>query len=586
MADLAMGSRWHWPVLPERDTPQPMRFLGWFLGCLSVLVFPASAETESSSRPNFVVILADDLGYSDLGCYGGEIRTPNLDALAKAGLRFTQTYNSSRCCPSRASLLTGLYPHQAGIGRFVGDGKLEGYRGRLNERCVTLGEVLGAAGYTILACGKWHVNTPGPIERGFDEFYGFVHGYGVDSWNPSMMIRLPEGRPQREYGEGSYFATDAITDHALDFLQDARKEDQPWLLYLAYQAPHFPVQAPPELTETYLSTYADGWDAIREKRLGRMKTLGLIDREMELPPRGPIDLVRVAKRIGSMTEDGRNPAWDSLDQDRQADLARRMAVYAAMVENMDQNIGRVVEDLRQSGELENTLILFLSDNGACAEWEPYGFDLDASEYEGRPPGHGINSGTPGKPNVLHRGKALASMGGPGSLFSYGCGWANVSNTPLALYKHYAHEGGIRTPMIAHWPAGISDKGELRPHVSHVMDVMPTLVELARAGYPGEPIQPIEGRSLLPAFEGKPATPRSLLFEHERNIAWRVGDWKLVGEKGVSRDTLREEADWRLYDLSSDPAEQVNLAAKHPERVASMKQDLLKEAKRTRVLPAP
>lgn len=561
-----------------------MRSLRWFVGCLLALVSPASGE--GGERPNFLVILADDLGYSDLGCYGGEIRTPTLDGLADGGLRFTQAYNSSRCCPSRASLLTGLYPHQAGIGRFVGKGKLPGYRGRLNDRCVTFAEVLGAAGYMTLACGKWHVTTPGPTERGFDEFYGFVHGYGVDSWNPSMMIRLPEGRPQRRYGEGEYFATDAITDHALDFLELARKEDQPWLLYLAYQAPHFPVQAPPELAETYVETYSKGWDVIRKERLERMKALGLIDKELSLPPRGPIDLVKVAERIGSMTADGRNPAWKSLDEDRQADLARRMAVYAAMVENMDQNIGRLVADLRECGELENTLILFLSDNGACAEWEPFGFDLDASEYEGKPAGYGINGYTPGKPNVLHRGEALASMGGPGSLFSYGCGWANVSNTPLALYKHYAHEGGIRTPMIAHWPAGISGQGKLRTHVSHVMDVMPTLVELGRAGYPEEPIQPLEGRSLIPALEGKPPTPRSLLFEHERNIAWREGDWKLVGEKGVAREGLRDEADWRLYELGRDPAEQTNLAAGHPERVERMKQALLREARRTSVLPAP
>lgn len=550
------------------------------------LLLTVATMAVAQPKPNFLIILADDLGYSDLGCYGGEIRTPVLDRLAEGGLRFTQLYNSSRCCPSRASLLTGLYPHQAGIGRFVGNGRLPGYRGRLGDHCVTLGEVLGPAGYTTLACGKWHVNTPGPIERGFDEFYGFIHGYAVDSWNPSLMIRLPEGRPQRQYGKGGYFATDAITDHALDFLELARKAEQPWLLYLAYQAPHFPVQAPPALTASYGETYAKGWDAIRAERCGRMKQLGLIGKDLDLPPRGPIDLVAAAERIGSMTPDGLNPAWDSLDDDRRADLAGRMAVYAAMVENMDCNIGRVVDDLRRSGELENTLILFLSDNGACAEWEPFGFDLDAADYRGNPPGHGINTFTPGRPNVLHRGKDLEAMGGPGSLFSYGCGWANVSNTPLSRYKHYAHEGGIRSPLIAHWPAGISARGELRTQVCHVMDVMPTLVELGRAGYPGQPVMPAEGRSLVPAFDGNPPVPRSLLFEHEGNIAWREGDWKLVGDKGLGRDGLREEADWKLYDLQQDPAEQTDLAARHPERVERMRGMLLREARRTLVLPAP
>lgn len=546
------------------------------------------STVSAAERPNFLVILADDLGFSDLGCYGGEILTPNLDALAENGLRFTQTYNSSRCCPSRASLLTGLYPHQAGIGRFVGNGKLPGYRGHLTDRCVTLAEVLKPAGYGTYACGKWHVNDPGPIERGFDEFYGFVHGYAVDSWDPRMMVRLPEGRPERTYDSEEYFATDAITDHALDFLEIARKREHPWLLYVGYQAPHFPVQAPPELSKSYLKTYSEGWDVIRKQRLDRMKKLGLVQRETELPPRSPIDDFKVAERIGSMTEDGRNPAWSSLEKDRQADLAMRMAVYAAMVENMDQNIGRLVQDLKERGELENTLILFLSDNGACAEWEPYGFDLDASEYTGKKRGYGINGYTPGKPNILHQGDQLAEMGGPGSLFSYGSAWANLCNTPLSLYKHYAHEGGIRTPMIAHWPAGIADRGKYRPHVSHVMDVMPTLVELGKAGYPksDEDVLPMEGRSLVSALAGEPEKPRTLIFEHERNIAIREGDWKLVGEGGLAKEDFRNQAEWRLYDLSNDMAEQTNLAEEHPDKVARLKKKLLEEAKRTLVLPAP
>jgi arylsulfatase len=558
---------------------------------IASLSFANAAEPDApSSRPNILLMLADDLGYSDLGCYGGEIRTPQLDALASNGLRFTQAYNSSRCCPSRASLLTGLYPHQAGIGHFVGNGRLPGYRGRLTDRCVTLPEVLSQAGYGTYMAGKWHVNEPGPIERGFDEFHGFVHGYGVDSWNPRMMIRLPADRPRREYGEGEYFATDALTDHALDFLETAREEDKPWFLYVAYQAPHFPVQAPPELTATYTEIYERGWDVLRAERFERMKGLQLIDDSIELPPRGPIDRVDVARRLGSMTEDGRNPAWDSLDADRRADLARRMAVYAAMVGNMDANIGRLVESLRAHDELENTLILFLSDNGACAEWEPFGFDLDAADYHNNRPGHGVDGATPQKPNVLHTGEALEAMGGPGSLFSYGCAWANLSNTPLSFYKHYAHEGGIRTPLIAHWPARISDKGALRQHVTHVMDLMATFVEVADAPYPeaigGRDILPMEGRSLVAAFEDRPGRPRTLVFEHERNAAVREGGWKLVAHDVIRREGLRPNPVWELYDLAADPLEQRNRASMHPERVERMSRKFLEEALRTLVLPAP
>ncbi len=551
----------------------------------------AADDPKSEARPNILLVLADDLGFSDLGCYGGEVRTPNLDALAAQGVRFTQCYNSSRCCPSRASLLTGLYPHQAGIGRFVGKGtNLPGYRGRLTDRCVTLAEVLGRAGYGTYACGKWHVNEPGPIARGFEEFYGFVHGYAVNSWEPGMMIRLPLGRPQRSCAAGEYFATDAITDHALDFLDIARQKPRPWLLYVAYQAAHFPVQAPRKLIESYVGTYERGWDVLRAERLERMKKLGVVSAGFPLPPRSPIDNLAVAQRLGSLTADGRNPAWDSLDAKRRADLARRMAVYAAMVENMDANVGRMVASLRQHGELENTLILFVSDNGACAEWEPFGFDLDPARFQNPRPGYGIDGATPGSPNVLHEGQALAAMGGPGSLFSYGCAWANLSNTPLSLYKHYAHEGGIRTPLIAHWPARIVGQGQWRTHVAHVMDIMATCVEVAEVKYPvsvaGKDILPLAGRSLLPALRDRPAEPRTLIFEHERNAAIRQGDWKLVGRDILGRDGLRPDARWELYDLRRDPAEQHDIAAENASTVQRLSHAFLEEARRTFVLPAP
>jgi arylsulfatase A-like enzyme len=558
----------------------------FFIVAGALISLPWASADVAGKRPNILLILADDLGWSDMGCYGGEIKTPHLDALAEDGIRFSQAYNSSRCCPSRASLLTGLQPHQAGIGRFVGrDTGAPGYRGRLNENTATLAEVLKRAGYGTYMVGKWHVNEPGPTERGFDEFYGFVHGHGLDSWEPRMMIRLPAGRRGRDYAEGEYFATNAITDHALDFLKIARTEKVPWFLYVAYQAPHFPVQAPLELTESYVSTYEKGWDVLRAERLERLKTLGLVPASLPDPGRSPIENLMLARKAGSATKDGKNPAWDSLPPARRADLARRMAVYAAMVENMDANIGRLVADLRKTGELENTLILFLSDNGACAEWEPFGFDLNPANYANPKPGYGIDGNTTREPSRLHEGEALLKLGGPGSLFSYGSGWANLCNTPLWLYKHHAHEGGIRTPMIAHWPARILDKGAIVTQVAHVMDIMPTALEIAQADYPAT-APALEGMSLLPAFQGKAPVPRALFFEHERNAAWRDGDWKLVGKGALAKDGIRPEVKWELYNLAADPNEQNNLAKAEPERVRDMAAKLLSEARRTHALPSP
>jgi arylsulfatase A-like enzyme len=274
---------------------------------LTFLVFPlAQSQAQSAARPNIIVILADDLGYSDLGCYGGEIKTPTLDGLAKNGLRFTQFYNSARCCPTRASLLTGLYPHQAGVGMMTSDAgaKFPGYRGSLQPYTVTLAEVLKSAGYRTAMSGKWHVGDKlSPIERGFDDFYGFTRGYAVDSFDARMMIRLPQGKPQRSYNPGEYFATDAITDHALDFVNDARQTRQPWFLYVAYQAPHFPVQSRADDAAPYAKTYDQGWDKLRAVRLARMKKLGAVPKNTPLTPRSAIHRPDVAKRLGSMTED-------------------------------------------------------------------------------------------------------------------------------------------------------------------------------------------------------------------------------------------------------------------------------------------
>jgi arylsulfatase len=559
---------------------------------ISLYLAPAHASAAERTKPNILIILADDLGWSDLGCYGGEIRTPNLDALAADGLRFTQFYNSARCCPSRASLLTGLYPHQAGVGlmtsdkaaKYPGAGdrgeEFPGYRGALNSSCVTIAQVLKPAGYRTAAAGKWHVgDSEPPVKRGFDDFYGFVGGYAVDSWEPRMMTRLPEGRPQRSYKPGEYFATDAITDHALDFIGDMRKSGAPWLLYVAYQAAHFPIASRKDDMAGYPEIYAQGWDKIREQRLARQKQIGLLPESTPLTPRSKIPHPVASKRIGSWTEDGNNPAWDSLPADRRADLAQRMAVYAGMVTGMDRNIGRLIADLRASGQFDNTLIIFLSDNGACAEWEPFGFEMVATPNP--VPGTGINQGTQALPNKLYRGDELAKMGQPGSFPSGGSAWANAYNTPWRLYKHYGHEGGIGTPFIAHWPAGVKAKGEFRSQQAHLIDLMATCVDLAGATYPselnGNKILPREGKSLVPAFADQPIEREFLGYEHEGNRAIREGKWKLVSLTA---------APWELYDMDADRVEMNNLAAAEPARVKEMSAKWEAWAKRTHVLPRP
>lgn len=551
-----------------------------FLGLAAVFLFLGQAAA-AGRPPNILLILADDLGYSDLGCYGGEIRTPQLDVLSTRGLRFTQFYNCSRCCPSRAALLTGLYPHQAGVGAMTGDQGRPGYRGSLQANCVTIAQVLKSAGYRTAMVGKWHVgDNVSPIVRGFDDFFGWTRGYAVDSWEPQMMLRLPNGAPQRTYQPGRFFATDALTDHALDFLAALRNGTNPWFLYVAYQAPHFPVQSRPEDLHDYSAVYVRGWDAIRAERLARQKAIGLVAADTTLPPRSAIPLPAVAKRLGSSTPDGNNPAWETLPEERRQDLAQRMAIYAGMVSGMDRNIGRLIDDLTASQQLDNTLIFFLSDNGACAEWEPFGFDLQP--VKDPQAGVGINQGTPGAPNVLHAGTDLGAMGGPGSLFSYGSAWANACNTPWRLYKHSGHEGGISTSCIVHWPAGIKTPGQFRRQPAHLIDILPTCLAVSNASYPtslnGHAILPSEGTSLLPAFADQPPTRDLLAWEHEGNAALRSGDWKLV--------RLGEGSPWELYNLANDRTELHNVAEQHPSLVQSLATKWRAWAERTHVFPKP
>ena len=522
----------------------------------------AKPGPPGKSRPNVLLILADDLGYADLGCYGGEIATPSLDALAANGLRFRQFTNGTRCCPTRASLLTGLYPHQAGVGDMNNDTGQPGYRGFPQPNTLTIAEVLKAAGYHTSMVGKWHLSagpkTPRPTDRGFDEFYGMVGGFNSCFQEDPYYTRLPAGRKKREYAKDAFYSSDVFGDYALDFLAEARRQRKPFFQYLAFNAPHFPLHAKPDDIKRYADTYTAGWDRLRERRLARQVELGLLPKGTPLSPRSPFTTRRDFLRSGE------NPAWDSLDAGRRADLARRMAVYAAMVECLDRNVGRVIDDLKKNGELDNTLVLFLSDNGACAEWDPFGFDVNS-----------------GPKNILHQGDQLAAMGGPKTYHSYGSGWANAGCTPFRMYKHYCHEGGIRTPLIVHWPKGIAAKGEVRDQVGHVIDVMATCVDLCGATYParagGMVITPMEGKSLRPAFAGQALEREYLAWEHQGNRALRAGKWKLVA---------KANAPWELYDIDADPVELNDLAARLPDRAMELAGKWEAWAKRCHVLPYP
>lgn len=534
-----------------------MRGCVLFVGLLASLL-PAAEPV----RPNVLLILADDLGYADLGCYGGEMATPNLDRLATNGLRFRQFYNGTRCCPSRASLLTGLYPHQAGVGLMNGNGGQPGYRGFPQPNTVTIAEVLRAAGYHTSMVGKWHLSagpkTPRPTERGFDEFYGMIGGFNSCFQEEPFYTRLPAGRGRRPYAKDAFYSSDVFGDYALDFLNEARQQKKPFFQYLAFNAPHFPLHAKPDDIKRYATTYTHGWDKLREQRLAKQIELGVLPKGTTLTPRSGFATRADFYRTGD------NPAWATLDADRQADLARRMAIYAAMVTCMDHNIGRVLDDLKKHQQLENTLVLFLSDNGACAEWDPFGFDESS-----------------GPKNILHRGEQLATMGNAKTYHSYGSGWANAGNTPFRWYKHECHEGGIRTPCIVHWPQGIAAKGEFRDQPSHLIDILATCVDVCQAKYPttfqGNAITPREGTSLVPAFANRPL-PRDLLaWEHERSRAIRVGSWKLVALAGQP---------WELYDLERDPTEMQNLAATHPDRVKTLAEQWSRWATRCNVLPYP
>lgn len=555
------------------------------LAVVAVLIFsgfekkrPALSVPAAARKPNIIVILADDMGFSDLGCYGGEIHTPNLDYLANNGIRYTQFYNTSRCCPTRASLLTGLYNQQAGIGKMTDAEDEPGYRGHLTDNTVTLAEVLKSAGYHTAMAGKWHVSNTNvqknpqdqlawlnhqkdfgdfspinqyPTSRGFDRFFGNIWGV-VDFFDPFSLVSGT--KPIRNVPK-NYYHTDAINDTAVAYIKSYAKTSAPFFLYVAHTAPHWPLMALPEDIAKYTDTYKSGWDAIRKARYQKMTKLGLIDpAKTKLSERWQADL---------SWEANPDKAWD----------AQAMAVHAAMIDRMDQGIGRILKTLRETGQLDNTLILFLSDNGAspenCAAYGP-GFDRPSETRDGR--------------KIVYDLKKQIMPGPQTTYASIGQRWANVANTPYQYWKAESYEGGVHTPLVAFWPEGITvKKGSFSAQVGHVMDFMPTFVELAGATYPktykGQAILPTTGVSLVPSFQGKPSAGHASLFnEHFGARYVRSGNWKLVS---ASRDSS-----WHLFNLATDNTETQDVAAQHPDQVRRLDSLWHQWANTHQVFPKP
>jgi arylsulfatase A-like enzyme len=480
-------------------------------------------ERPVKSRPNIVMIVADDLGFSDLGCYGSEVNTPELDRLAAHGLRFKQFYNCARCCPSRASILTGLYPHEAGVGHMLEPWHPPGYTTGLNEQCATIAEVLHTAGYRTYHVGKWHVGGVGqkdprnlPVNRGFDH----AHGTGGGG-NYFKLYPLYDDLKAVQPGPG-FYATDVFADWGVSAIRQHQREHagRPFFLHLCFTAPHFPLQAHPADIARHRGAYKIGWDELRKQRFARQKTLGVIDPSWNLSPRDSI------ARAWSETPEADRDEWDL-----------RMSVYAGMIECLDRGIARVLDELRQAGLTENTVVIFFSDNGASAE--------ALNSYPDPARGHKPGSVT-------------------GTAESHRClevGWANAANTPFREHKMWVHEGGISTPLIISWPGMIKHPGTWTSQVGHVIDLMPTCLELAHVEYPkalqGRTLKPLEGQSLVPVLEGRAPVPRTLAWEHEGNRAIRDGDTKLVAQ-------FRQP--WQLYDLKADRTETHDLAAQRPEEV--------------------
>ncbi len=500
-----------------------------------------SMNTTAASAPNVVLVLVDDMGFADLGCMGSEIQTPNIDALAHGGMLMSAMYNCARCCPTRASLLTGLYPHSAGVGQMGANLGTPAYQGFLRDDAATIAEALKVGGYRTLMSGKWHVGGdlwatrvdtwkvgtegfPTPCQRGFDRFFGIVDGV-THYFSPHFMMRDHE---RVEVSPTDFFFTDAITDEAIDMVEEAVRLDQPFFLYLAHTAPHWPLHAREETIAKYEGAYLQGWDATRTARHEEMLTRNVLQHQWEISPRD---------EAAPDWADAPNREWE----------ARRMAVYAAMIDELDQSIGRLVDSLKSLGQFDNTLILFLSDNGGCAEFmaeDGWAKFMPNVHNDGRR----IDMGN--KPEV--------QPGGPLTYMSYDLPWANVSNAPFRLFKHWVHEGGISTPLIAHWPTRIP-AGANAHEPCHVVDILPTILEATGVKPPteidGRHVQPMDGESFLALARGANwSREQPIFWEHEGNAAMRVGNFKLV---------RKFNEPWELYDMEADRTELHDLIGSNP-----------------------
>jgi len=558
------------------------------LGAVSLSACSGNKGRTPEKRPNIILIMSDDMGYSDIGCYGGEIRTPNLDNLATNGLRYTQFYNTARSCPTRASLLTGLHPHQAGIGHMMENRGNPSYQGDLNTRCVTIAQVLKSAGYSTYMAGKWHV-TPlrpsrenpdrknWPLQRGFDRFFGTIHGAG-SFYDPNT---LTSGNKFITPGEKFYY-TDAISDTVVKYISEHDGKN-PYFIYVAYTAAHWPLHALKKDVAKYKGIYDKGWDEVRRERYNRMISMGLIKPDWPLSPANP------------------DTPWEK--EEMKEWNAACMEVYAAMIDNMDQGIGRIISKLKEKGEFSNTVILFLQDNGACAE--NYGLS--------RPPENIIKvdpdtlkpmksdqmqylmeplQTRDGRPVRVGRG---VFPGDADTYISYDDSWANASNTPFRMFKHWINEGGISTPLIVSWPDGIKAKGEFRNQPGQLVDIMATLTDLAEAAYPeelnGNKIIPMQGMSLVSSFQNDTIVDRTLFWEHEGNRGIRKGKWKLVSEAWsapVALDSLEvlPLSLWELYDMEKDRSEMINVADQYTGKVKEMADEWFEWARKSNVVPKP
>ncbi len=525
-----------------RKPPHPLQPLAATLLALLALLLPCTAKTPPP-RPDILLILADDLGFSDLGCYGGEISTPNLDSLADHGLRFTQFYNTSRCWPTRAAILTGYYPQA--IRRDALPGMGGGTSGVRPPWARLLPEYLRSLGYRSYHSGKWHIDGP-RLPAGFD------HSYSIEdhdrNFGPRLHLEDDLTLPPVPAGS-DYFTSTAIADHAIRYLREhaGKNSDRPFFHYLCFTSPHFPLQAPAEDIARYRDRYLVGWDVIREERWKRQRRLGLPHpdlpaREASMRPAWNLSEDELRRTIDP-AEVARAVAWTELTPEQQRFQATKMAIHAAMVSRMDHEIGRVIAELKTLGRWDNTLVLFLSDNGASAE-------------------------------QIVRGDGHDPAAPPGSARSFIClgpGWSTAANTPFRLHKSWTHEGGVATPLIVHWPAGLGQVPSLRHTVGHVVDLPPTLLELAGGQWPqhrdGIPVPPSHGVSLVPALLRDRQLPHpSLWWYHERHKAVRVGDWKLVslGDRGNG-----DPDSWELYDLRHDRSETRDVAKQHPDRVTAL-----------------